>query len=384
MGKYHCLAGTIFLICLSVSSIGQNGYDRTQLSLLFQNQEFEKAIGYLQANSAIGNNMQYNVDLGYAFFMSDQLEHSKKEFEAVYQRQPENRQANLYLAQIFSLIKLPDSALFYYRNLTRLQPENYRFWQKSGQLFSDLNKFDSALIYIEKAYSLNRFSGRLIVQYTNQLIRHKQYDKAEALLNNFLANDSSNQDVAVKKIEVSFNKPDYATVIFWGERLWKDSVNLVMPYVNLAYSYLYTDSLDKCIMLCEWLMDNNKATQTVLYCAALAYSKKKEYKKSNELLDACLELSIQKDAVGYFNAKSDNFEAMKQYQKAISYYDTSYYFFQSPPDLYYKGRIYDKYLKNKAKARLYYQRFIDRRKNPRNSGEVKVFDYIREYMKPDN
>ena len=164
----------------------------------------------------------------------------------------------------------------------------------------------------------------------------------------------------------------------------RDSADVVMPYVNLAYSYLNTDSLDKCIKLCEWLMVNNKATQSVLYCAAIAYSKKKEYKKSNELLDACLALSIQKDAVGYFNAKSDNFEAMKQYQKAISYYDTSYYIFQSPPDLYYKGRIYDKYLRNKAKARLYYQRFIDKRKNPRNSGEVKVFEYIREYLKPGN
>jgi len=313
--------------------------------------------------------------------MNDQLDLSKKKFVAVYQRQPENRQANLYLAQLFSMMKMPDSALFYYRNLTKLQPENYRFWQKSAQLFNDLNNFDSSLIYIEKAFSINSRSGKIAVQYTDQMIRHKLYDKVEILLNNFLANDSSNQDVMIKRIEISYKKPDYPTTIFWGERLLKDSVDVVMPYVNLAYSYLNTDSLDKCITLCEWLMVNNKATQSVLYCAAQAYSKKKDYKKSNELLDACLALSIQKDAVGYFNAKADNFEAMRQYQKTISYYDTSYYIFQSPPDLYYKGRIYDKYLNNKVKARLYYQRFIDKRKNPRNSGEVKVFDYIREYLK---
>lgn len=384
MGKYHCLAGAISFICLSFSSFGQNGYDRNQLSLFYQNQEFEKAINYLQANSPVQDNSQYNVDLGYAFFMNDELDLSKKEFETVYQQQPANKQANIYLAQLFSLKKMPDSALFYYRNLTRLQPENYRFWQKSAQLFNDLSRFDSALIYIEKAYSLHHLSGRLTVQYTDQLIRSKQYDKAETLLNNFLTSDSSDQDVMIKRIELSFKKPDYPTAIFWGERLLRDSVDVVMPYVNLAYSYLNTDSFDKCIMLCEWLMVNNKATQSVLYCAALAYSKKKEYKKSNELLDECLSLSIQKDAVGYFNAKSDNFEAMKQYQKAMSYYDTSYYLFQSPPDLYYKGRIYDKYLKNKAKAKLYYLRFMDKRKIPRHSGEVKVFNYIREYLKPGN
>jgi tetratricopeptide (TPR) repeat protein len=163
MGKYHCLAGVISFICLSFSSFGQNGYDRNQLSLFYQNQEFEKAINYLQANSPVQDNSQYHVDLGYAFFMHDELDLSKKEFETVYQRQPENKQANLYLAQLFSLMKMPDSDLFYYRNLTRLQPENYRFWQKSAQLFNDLNKFDSALVYIDKAYSLNRLSGRLTV-----------------------------------------------------------------------------------------------------------------------------------------------------------------------------------------------------------------------------
>lgn len=381
MRKYRFLAGAVIFVCVSFSLFGQSSYDRNQLSLFFQNQEFEKAINYLQENSPTSNHIQYNADLGYAFFMNDQLDLSKKKFVAVYQQQPENRQANLYLAQLFSMMKMPDSALFYYRNLTKLQPENYRFWQRSARLFNDLNNFDSSLIYIEKAFSINSRSGKIAVQYADQMIRHKLYDKVEILLNNFLANDSSNQDVMMKRIEISYKKQDYPTTIFWGERLLKDSVDVVMPYVNLAYSYLNTDRLDKCITLCEWLMVNNKATQSVLYCAAQAYSKKKDYKKSNELLDACLALSIQKDAVGYFNAKADNFEAMRQYQKTISYYDTSYYIFQSPPDLYYKGRIYDKYLNNKVKARLYYQRFIDKRKNPRNSGEVKVFDYIREYLK---
>lgn len=305
----------------------------------------------------------------------------KKQFALVYQQQPENKQANLYLAQLFTLMKMPDSALFYYRNLTKLQSDNYRFWQRSAQLFNELSEFDSALVYIEKAFSINSLFGKIAVQYTDQLIRHKQYDKAETLLNNFLSRDSLNQDVIVKRIEVSFKKPDYATAIFWGERLLRDSVDEIAAYVNLAYSYLNTDSFSKCTKLCEWLMVKNRATQPVLYCAAIAYSKKKEYKKSNELLDACLALSLHKDAVGYFNAKADNFEAMKQYHRAISYYDTSYYIFQSPPDLYYKGRIYDKYLNNKPKAKLYYQRFIDKRKNPLHSGEVKVFDYIREYLK---
>lgn len=103
MGKYHCLAGAISFICLSFSSFGQNGYDRNQLSLFYQNQEFEKAINYLQANSPVQDNIQYKVDLGYAFFMNDELDLSKKEFETVYQQQPANKQSQY----------LPGTAIFF-------------------------------------------------------------------------------------------------------------------------------------------------------------------------------------------------------------------------------------------------------------------------------
>lgn len=359
----------------------QDSYDRSRLIQYYQNQDYDGAIDYLLPLSGNpADPVQFNNDLGYSYFMNDQPREALRLFRLVYQLQPANVLANLYMAQVFADMKQTDSTLFFYKNLIFHQPANFRFWQKAAQVFYGLGNYDSARYYFQKAYDLNQRSGTLVVQFTDVLIRLKDLTKADKLLQDFLALDSSNRDVIAKRIDVSYRKADFKTAIYWGEKLWHDSADLVLPYINLAYSYLGVDSLDKCIALAEWLIYKNKETQSLIYCAAQAYSRKKNYLKSNELLDECLRQSIQQDAVQYFNAKSDNYEAMKQYKKAISYYDTSYYIFKSAPDLYYTGRIYDKYLNNKAKARDYYRQFLDKRKNPRNSGEKKVFDYIKEYL----
>ena len=74
----------------------------------------------------------------------------------------------------------------------------------------------------------------------------------------------------------------------------------------------------------------NKAGQSVLYCAALAYNKTGRYVESNEKLDLCIKMSIQEDAHTYLAVKGDNFESMKDYKRAVKYYDTAWYIFQHP------------------------------------------------------
>jgi tetratricopeptide (TPR) repeat protein len=376
---------TLFLIfCkLTFPAIlnGQAGYDRDRLVQFYQNQEYGRAIEYLLPLSGLAADMiRFNNDLGYSYFMNEQYENALEFFMRVYRQEPSNTLASLYIAEIYADRKETDSSLAYYRNLIYYQPSNYRFWQKAAQVHYSKLQYDSSVYYFQKGYDINSRSGSLVVQYAEARLRLQQVGKADTLLQYFLAVDSSNRDVIAKRIDISYRKADYATAIHWGEKLWQDSVDAVIPYINLAYSYLATDSLDKCIALATWMEYKKRTTQSLVYCAAQAYAGKKDYTRSNELLDQCLKQSLQDDAVEYFNAKSDNYEAMKQYRKSISYYDTSYYIFKSPLDLYYTGRIYDKYLHNKEKAGYYYRKFVAERKNPRNSGERKVFDYIKEYF----
>lgn len=368
------------LVLLAVSGFSQQSYDRTRLTDLFQSDDYEGAITWLSSLNGLAGNSQYQADLGYALYMNGSYEQSKAAFFPVITREPGNLKANLYLARANEELEHPDSALYYYRQLNRLAPRNFRYWQKTTQLYTDMALHDSALLSVQTGFGFNPGSPVLAVQYANALVRTKKAERADSVISAFLLRDTSNRDVIAKKIDLVARKPDHKQVIYWGAKLLRDSADLTMPFVNLAYSYLNSDSIDRSIYVCEWLISKNRAIPPVLYCAALAYAKKKDYVKSNEYLDKCLGLSILEEATQYFHAKSDNYEEMKQYRMAASYHDTSYYIFQTPLDLYYAGRLYDKYLNNPTKAAAYYKQFLIKRKRPATTDEMRIFEYINAYL----
>ncbi|MCH5600713.1 tetratricopeptide repeat protein [Niabella ginsengisoli] len=196
--------------------------------------------------------------------------------------------------------------------------------------------------------------------------------------------DSSSVAVINKKISIRYKEKDYKAVIFWGEKLLRDSVqplSAVGPYIHLAYSYLNTNKIEKSLNLCNWMNENNLSSETITYCQALCYSRQQNYTKSNELLNECIDLNIQKEAQIYFRAKADNYALMKNYTTAVREMDTSYYIFHDPIDLYLAGKVYDDQ-NNKAKASVYYKKYLSENKKPASPLEVKLENYMKEYLKP--
>jgi tetratricopeptide (TPR) repeat protein len=384
--KTRLLLNPVFLIVtpfLLIKSLNaQVGYSKEKLAEYYQKQDYEEAVSFLKSIESQNETViSFNTDIGYALFMNEQLDEAKLYFQKAFLQQPENFQSTLYLAQIWSAKNNWDSSLFYYNILLKNYPNNYRFWQRAGGLNYQLGNFDSSLYYYRRAFSLNNHSGRIAVSIANLLIRSKNVDVADSLLSDFLKRDSSDEDVIAKRIEINFKKSMYDTVIRWGEKLWRDSSQLSAPFVSLAYSYLNKQLYPTCIQLCDWLEYGDKANESILYCHALAFAKMELYEESNAKLDECIKMSIQDDAHTYLAAKADNYENMKIFTKATQYYDTAWYIFHKPYDLYFAGRIYDKYLKNSAKTTYYYRLFNKNKPQPKSNGESRVIEYVDGYLK---
>ncbi|ANH82595.1 hypothetical protein A8C56_17885 [Niabella ginsenosidivorans] len=88
-------------------------------------------------------------------------------------------------------------------------------------------------------------------------------------------------------------------------------------------------------------------------------------------------------ATTYLRAKGSNAEAVKNYKAAIALYDTSYYIFRDPLDLFLSGREYDLHLKNCARATSYYRKFLTVRPEPLNPDETRITRYIKEFLAPE-
>lgn len=359
---------------------GQSLYSGSQLQQYYQNQDFEGAVQYLKQFSNDSLSWQYHLDYGYSLYMNNQVTEALSVFKIAWQKQPENLQANIYLALIYNMLRRKENALLHHKLLTMLAPLNGKFWQQCGDAFSRLKIDDSAKLCYTKAYQLKPFDDGIVVDYSDALDKAKQKDSAMLIVDMFLQNDTTSTAMLSQKVKLSFKKEDYKSAIVWGEKLMNCNALGFQTYNYLAYSYLNEKQFDSCIKVYALAELENMGNESLTYCAALAYTGKKNYAKSNELLDDCLKLNLMPTAITYFRGKADNYESTKEFKKAIAQYDSAYYIFHKPLDLYYKGRVYDIFLNNKPQASLFYKKYIAEQKKPETPVEAKLFNYIKEYI----
>ncbi|WP_346238062.1 tetratricopeptide repeat protein [Niabella insulamsoli] len=377
----------VLLYSYGILSAQEISYNRTETLRYFQNMDFESCLEWLKTKQLDAYNKSYLMDMGYCYYMMEMPLEARDTYLKIAAQEPLDFQANLFLATIYDnqIYNKDDSAAFYYKMLTTIQPQQSKFWYLGGRSLNSVREYDAAFAYFEKAFELNPSSGKITVAYAKALERRKEGDRAAKVIDAFLAKDNANVDVIQKKISMSHKLKAFKDVIYWGELLLKDSLppaSSFYSYMYLAYSYLNTNQIDKSIALCDCLIEHNLGAEQITYCLALCYGKKGDYTRSNHLLDECIELNLLDQAQTYFRAKADNYTLMKQYAKAASEIDTSFYIFQDPIDLYLAGKIYDD-LKNKPKAALYYKKFLSQKKNPASPLEAKLENYIKEYLKAD-
>lgn len=371
----------LFLPCyLSSFSMG----NKDSLQHFLQIRDFDNAIEWLLAHEPENYKRDHYLTLGYCYYMNNQEKQALQPYQKVYDQEPQDLQANLYLGLINQQIREYGRALSFFRNLTVLYASNYKYWLYTASVFQSLQFSDSSFFYFEKAYSINPKASDATLRYCNALLLARKRNEAIKVIDRFLQSDSTRSEVIAQKISLSDYDKKHHEVIFWGERLLRDSVKNGRPLTSLAYAYLNTKEADKCLDLYQWMEKENMGNESLTYCASQAYAQKKDYDASNRLLDECLAQNIMSPAITYWRAKADNYENIKQYKKAIALHDTSYYIFHSPYDLYYKGRIYDMLLNNKKQASVLYRRFLAEKQKPENPVEEKLFNYIREYIKPVN
>ncbi len=369
----------------SMSILHAQSYSKTELVRLQQSQDYEAAIIYLSAFKDLSPTADYHSAMGYTYYLSEDFINAQRHFTTALSIDSTDKVATIYIGQMALADNEWKKAIHHLKKLTISNPRQFRFWERVGFAYYRLNEIDSAYNYYAQAYQLNNRSSELLLNFVSTQQRLKKYKEADSLVDHYLsAIDATNIKVISKKTELSYFLPDYPQVIKWGEVLLKDSADVAAPYGYLAFTYLHTGRYKDIAPLVKWLRQENKATAEILYCSALAYTKLKMYDSSNALLDECLSMALQKEAVSYFNAKADNYEEQRNYQKTIAYHDTSYYIFKKPLDLYYAGRIYDKYLKDKKKAVTYYQRFKRLFGSPANVGEAEIVKYVNRWLSENN
>lgn len=351
--------------------------DKNKVQDYFQEQQFDEAVQYLNpfvtADSA---DQQVLRLLAYAHYMNDNIRDARTCYLKMFANDSLNPTANHYLAGIY-YNRDPDLSMEFYARLIHLQPQAANYQRAMGELLSRKKEKDSALTYLRTAYALAPGDFRNLVALAEVLIDVKDHRGADSLLETGLARDSLNVACLRTRVRSAYDNKDYAAVIGPGERLLQQSEWSIGPMSKLVLSYYNLQRYEESVRVCAYLLDAGVEVEALYYYAAKSYTKLKDYDKSNEMLYECVRKAISGTAEMYYFAYGENYEATRQYKKAVAAYDTAYYLFKSPLALYNCGRIYEMELKNESLARKYYLQYLQTAR-PADAEERKAYAYVKQ------
>lgn len=374
--KYILIPVLFFTNFCSVNAFAQAEIDKNKVADYFQNEQYNDAIIYLDSNTTHYPHDVYLLNsLGYAYFMIKDFNKSEENYLKAFGSDTVNFTANKYLAAIYTNYKQYEKALGYYRRLVKTQPGNGMLYKYMGDVYAEKDKTDSALLMYSAAYKLQPANQKILSAYAGGLLSEKNYNQADTVLNAFLTKDSANVSAMILAVRSAYEQENYKQAATFSNR-WKnvDFID-VNTTVHLAISNYNLKNYLLSFQLCDALIQQGIDAESVLYYASRAMYKLNQFKKSNDLLAQCLSKAISPNADTYFSSKADNFEALKQYKKAIAAYDTAYYLFKNPLSLYNIGRLYESGLKNTKVAYQYYTKYLKAGK-PESEDEKRVYAYV--------
>jgi tetratricopeptide (TPR) repeat protein len=363
--------------CAMISTAQTAGIDKSKVLDYFQNQQFEEAISYLQP--ALGSdsaNLPVLSFLGYAYYTNENNRSAEQCYLKMYSLDSNNITACHYLAAIYNQRKVEESQRFTFR-LISLQPAKAVYYRNMGELLSRKNQKDSALLYYDQAYKLAPTDARIISGLSEVYVDLKNYGKADSLLEIGLAKDSLYIPYLKLCIRSAYENKDYARVLLPGERLLRLHEISLQAINRLTASYYNLKRYEDCIRTCEAMIEEGLDLEGLYYYEARSWSQLKDFDKSNGFYAVCLSKAISGTAEMYYYGLGQNYEATKDFKKAVTVYDTAYYLFKSPLMLYNCGRIYEVELKNEVLARKYYVRYLATAK-PEAVDEKKAYAYVKE------
>jgi tetratricopeptide (TPR) repeat protein len=370
----------VFIITFSLSGLNaQTLADKNKVQEFFQNQQFEEAIEYLipfyQTDSTNIPVLNY---LGYANYTLDNTRLAKNFYQKTLNIDTNNLIANTYMG-ILTSNRYPAEAQVFYNRLIKLEPGKASHYRNTGELWSRKNQPDSAFFYLDYAYTLAPKDYRNATALADLLIDKTEFAKADSIVETGLIADSLNVYYLKLRLRSAYEAKDYQNALVPGERLLRLEETSLTALSQLVLSYYNLKMYTDCIRVCEYVRERELMSEAICFYEAKSYAKIKDFAKSNELLQDCIAYAISKNAELYYYTMGENYEAQKKYKPAVAQYDTAYYLFRDPLQLYNGGRVLETGLNNIDLSKKYYKKYLSLA-TPKTPEEKKAYQYVKDKL----
>lgn len=374
----------IFLVLAGMISATVSAQDKVDNDLLMsylQEQQYDQVIRYMET-TVQPQHPNGLVILANALYQNLQLPEAAVQYRKILDIAPEHITAHQQLGNIAIQQQQYASAVPHFLKLTEVRPSQAAYWKQLAKACTNVVGLqDSAGVYMGKAYALQPNDPGIVSFVADEYMGDKDFAKADSVLKRYYLTDSANISINAMLVKTSYNLNHFEDAVRFGTQIMEKRAYAPMAYIYLSVTYYQMKQFDSCIKVHDFMKEIiGDAPETVKFYAAMSYAGLKDYEKSNVLLLECISSAKSKSLDSYYAALAGNFEQMKQYRAAISYYDTAYYLFKDPMRQYGIARIYDQQIQDPQRARKHYQLYLKSAK-PESKNEKDIHTYVKERVK---
>lgn len=314
---------------------------------------------------------------GYAAWQLSQKSKAWEYFQQTLAKDTTNYTALLYSALHQKELRQYKQALPFIERMIAVNPARLNSYSLGAVCEGALGNKEAALMYLRQGNSVDPSNPKLAADYADLLQEEKEFERADAVLQKALANDSLNTLLLTTAIKSFFLQQQFQQAMDRNEQLLGNGYISYAPMYYATVSALRLEAYERALALSKLLLETGYETEQILYYASKAYAGLKQYKQSNELLQRCLKKAISENAETYYSDLGSNLEIMQQPGKAVAYYDTAYYLFKNPAMLYAGGNALVKSNKKEA-AKKRYRLYL---KEPAKTNDSTARQFVRKWLK---
>ncbi|OCX53522.1 hypothetical protein BEL04_04270 [Mucilaginibacter sp. PPCGB 2223] len=349
----------ILLFLTTTATLAQTKADDALLLDMYQSQRYAEAAAYLKNiyTEPITDTRALSR-LGYTFQMAGKLADAEAYYQRLYQIDSTNVSTLFSLAGINSQRENKTKALYFYERITTLDRTNFRAFKQVGLLYRERNDTLKALKNLQTANKLNPEDPDVAAELSFVLSGLKHTKQAETVLNRALKADSASLFLLRCLVNVTYNAEEYNETIKTCNKMMDLGDQSAQVLKKLGASYYMIKNYECCIETFALMQDIFK-TEREYYFTAESYKALKQYHKAIDYFELTLRESISPNTNLYYSEMADSYDELHQLKSTIANYQKSLFFKEKDMVLYALANLYDSKLKDKRNALKYYKKYLE-------------------------
>lgn len=324
----------------------------------YQNQRFAEAADYLKKTyTEPVNSTKALSQLAYTSNMAGRLADAEAYYQRIYNIDSTNTAVLHSLGSLNLRRGNNAKAELYYKRIIAHDTTNFIVYKQLATISHDKNDITSYILYLQKANQLNPAEADVASDLSDMYISMKFNPQAEKVLTAAITADPENLVLLNSLMKLQYT-----------QKKWPETVNTCLKLVNngnlsgqvltkLGVAYYNTKNYE-CSISTFMSMDEIARNETSYYYAGLGYKAVKDQNMAIFYLHKAITEGISPNTGAYYGEVADSNEKLKRFKKAITAYQKSLEFDESPMIYYSLANVYDTNLKDKKSAIKYYKKYL--------------------------